>query len=141
LYPSEPSVAATLLLNLVELEPRQALRLDAGNLHAYLSGSGIELMNASDNVVRGGLTVKPVDVDDLLAVLDPTPLDQPVLPAGNRYDLPGAGVSLLRLGAGRHHVATGHELSIDLDGAARYCGPGDELLTTAETYVVVPLIV
>ena len=141
LYPSEPSVAATLLLNLVELEPGQALRLDAGNLHAYLSGSGIELMNASDNVVRGGLTVKPVDVDDLLAVLDATPLDQPVVPEGDRYDLPAAGVSLLRLGAGRRHVATGHELSVDMDGATRYCGPGDELVTTAETYVVVPLVV
>jgi mannose-6-phosphate isomerase len=141
IYPGEPSVAATLLLNLVELEPGQALRLDAGNLHAYLSGAGVELMKASDNVVRGGLTAKPVDVDDLLAVLDPTPLDQPVLPDGQRYDLPGAGVSLLRLDAGTRHLATGHELSIDMDGAARYCAPGDELMTTADTYVVVPLIV
>ena len=53
-----------------------------GNLHAYLGGAGIELMGASDNVVRGGLTTKPVDVDDLLAVLDPTPLAEPVMAAG-----------------------------------------------------------
>ena len=63
LYPGEPSVAATLLLNLVELEPGQCIRLDAGNLHGYLRGAGIELMGNSDNVIRGGLTVKHVDVE------------------------------------------------------------------------------
>src|SRR5690606_740390 len=50
-YPGDPSVGVALLLNLVVLEPGQALRLDAGNLHAYLSGAGIELMGPSDNVV------------------------------------------------------------------------------------------
>ena len=70
--PAIPSVAATLLLNLVRLAPGEAIQLGPGNLHAYLDGAGIELMNASDNVVRGGLTVKPVDVDDLLASSTPT---------------------------------------------------------------------
>ena len=79
-YPGDPSVAATLLLNLVELAPGEAIQLGPGNLHAYLGGAGIELMGASDNAVRGGLTQKPVDVDDLLAVVDPTPLADPVLP-------------------------------------------------------------
>ncbi len=69
-YPGEPSVAVSLLLNLVELSPGEAIRLDAGNLHAYLSGSGLELMGSSDNVVRGGLTSKPVDVDLLLSTVD-----------------------------------------------------------------------
>jgi mannose-6-phosphate isomerase len=138
IYPGDPSVAATLLLNLVVLEPGQALRLDPGNLHAYLSGAGIELMGASDNVVRGGLTVKPVDIDDLLDVLDATPLDEPVLPSGDRCDLPAAGVSLLRLDAGVRHLATGHELSIDMQGVARHCAPGETLQTTATTYVAIP---
>lgn len=138
MYPGEPSVAATLLLNLVRLEPGQALRLDAGNLHAYLRGSGIELMGASDNVVRGGLTVKPVDVDELLRIVDPTPLADPVLPPGDRYELPAAGVDLVRLPAGADHVATGHELAIDLLGDAWYLAPGDRFVTAAETYVVVP---
>ena len=100
MYPGDPSVAVTLLLNLVELEPGQAIRLDAGNLHAYLHGAGIELMGASDNVVRGGLTVKPVDVDDLLRVLDPTPLDDPVLPTAIASTCPRPVSALLRLGAG-----------------------------------------
>jgi mannose-6-phosphate isomerase len=137
-YPGEASVAATLLLNLVVLEPGDALRLDAGNLHAYLHGAGIELMGASDNVVRGGLTVKPVDVDELLRVVDPTPLADPVLPSGTRYELPQAGVALVRLAPGQTHVAIGQELSIDLSGSSWYCAPGDEFTAGEVTYVVVP---
>lgn len=136
-YPGDPSVAATLLLNLVALEPGQALRLDTGNLHAYLHGAGIELMGASDNVVRGGLTVKPVDVDELLHVVDPTPLAQPVLPDGDRFDLPAAGVALRVLKAGDRHVATGHELAIDLNGDSWYFAPGERVEATAATFVVV----
>ena len=139
MYPDDPSVAVTLLLNLVALEPGEAIRLDAGNLHAYLHGAGIELMGASDNVVRGGLTVKQVDVGELLRVFDPTPLADPVLPAGDRFDVPAAGVSLLCLRRGDRHTATGHELSIDMEGRTRYAAPGDQLLAEAKTYAVTPL--
>ena len=137
MYPGDPSVAATLLLNHVVLGPGEAIRLDAGNLHAYLHGAGIELMGASDNVVRGGLTAKHVDVDLLLATVDPAPLVDPVLPASTRHDLPNAGVALVRLGPGQVHIATGHELSIDLLGNSWYCSPGDEMTADDVTYVVV----
>lgn len=139
MYPDEPSVAATLLLNLVELQPGQCLRLDAGNLHAYLSGAGVELMGNSDNVVRGGLTVKHVDVDELLRVVDTTPLDDPILPDGDRYELPAAGVALKRLWAGDTHRATSHELAVDLHGRSWYFAPGESATVDVETYVVVPL--
>lgn len=68
-YPGDVGVLAPLLLNLVELAPGQALYLDAGNPHAYLRGVGVELMANSDNVLRGGLTAKHVDVPELLATL------------------------------------------------------------------------
>lgn len=139
MYPGDVSVAATMLLNYVVLEPGDAIRLDAGNLHAYLHGAGIELMGASDNVVRGGLTVKPVDVDELLRVVDPTPLDEPILPAGKRFDLPAAGVALIRLDPGDRHAAVGHELLIDLGGTGWYCAPGDEIVAREVGYVVVPI--
>lgn len=139
MYPGEASVAASLLLNLVELEPGDCVRLDAGNLHGYLSGAGIELMGNSDNVIRGGLTVKHVDIDDLLTVVDPTPLADPVLPRGDEYALPAAGVALRRLAAGTSHTATGHELAVDLAGGTWYLAPGDTMTTTADTFVVVPL--
>jgi mannose-6-phosphate isomerase len=69
-YPGDGGVLAALLLNRVTLAPGEALYLDAGNLHSYLSGAGIELQANSDNVLRGGLTPKHVDVPELLRVLD-----------------------------------------------------------------------
>lgn len=138
-YPDDPSVVVTLLLNRVTLRPGEAIHLTAGNLHAYLSGAGIELMGASDNVVRGGLTEKPVDVDELLRILDTTPLAEPVMTAAaraGRYPLPEAGCTLLRIEAGRTHTSTGHELAISLAGETLYLSPGTSLSPTATTFVV-----
>ncbi|CAN5832073.1 mannose-6-phosphate isomerase, class I [soil metagenome] len=70
LYPGDVGVVSALLLNLVHLEPGEAIYLGAGNLHAYLDGVGIEIMASSDNVLRGGLTKKHVDVPALMRVLD-----------------------------------------------------------------------
>jgi len=78
-YPGDPGVLASLLLNRITLQPGQALYLPGGNLHAYLAGVGIEIMANSDNVLRGGLTPKHVDVGELMKVLDFSPGDQPVL--------------------------------------------------------------
>jgi len=69
-YPDDIGILSPLLLNLVHLAPGQALYLPAGELHAYLEGTGIELMANSDNVLRGGLTPKHVDVPELLKVLN-----------------------------------------------------------------------
>ncbi|WP_158412532.1 mannose-6-phosphate isomerase, class I [Ilumatobacter nonamiensis] len=137
MYGDDPSVAVTLLLNYVRLSPGEALHLTAGNLHAYLHGSGIELMNASDNVVRGGLTSKHVDVDLLLEVVDPTPLVDPVMDVDDgRYPLPEAGVVLIRLDPGESHTAVGHELAIALDGTTLYLSPGTPIFADSTTYVV-----
>lgn len=70
-HPGDPTCIAPLLLELVELAPGDAVHLPAGNLHAYLDGAGVELMSTSDNVLRGGLTSKHVDADELLRVLRP----------------------------------------------------------------------
>ncbi|HEX5201895.1 MAG TPA: mannose-6-phosphate isomerase, class I [Actinoplanes sp.] len=78
-YPGDPGVLVALLLNHVRLQPGEAIWMPAGNLHAYLKGLGVELMAASDNVLRGGLTPKRVDVDELLRVLRFEVLDDPIL--------------------------------------------------------------
>ena len=78
-YPGDPGIVVSLMLNLVTLHPGEVLYLPAGNIHAYVEGLGIELMAASDNVLRGGLTPKHVDVPELLSVLDFTPVDVPYL--------------------------------------------------------------
>lgn len=70
LYPGDPGIVVTLLLEVLELAPGEGVFLPAGNLHAYLEGTGIEIMASSDNVLRGGLTHKHVDVPELLATLD-----------------------------------------------------------------------
>ncbi len=69
-HPGDIGVAIALMLNLVELSPGQALYLGAGNLHVYLQGVAVEIMANSDNVLRGGLTSKHVDVPALLEVVD-----------------------------------------------------------------------
>ena len=68
-YPADMGILSPALLNLICLEPGQAMYLPAGQLHAYLDGLGIELMANSDNVLRGGLTQKHVDVPELLKVV------------------------------------------------------------------------
>ncbi|MEV4639176.1 mannose-6-phosphate isomerase, class I [Actinoplanes sp. NPDC049548] len=80
-YPGDPGVLVALLLHHVRLAPGEAIWMPAGNLHAYLNGTGVEIMAASDNVLRGGLTPKRVDVDELLRVLRFEVLDDPILPA------------------------------------------------------------
>src|SRR5690606_8339310 len=72
-YPGDAGVLASLLLNRISLKAGEGIYLPAGNLHAYLHGIGVEVMANSDNVLRGGLTPKHVDVPELLRVLDFTP--------------------------------------------------------------------
>ncbi|GAB7040249.1 MULTISPECIES: mannose-6-phosphate isomerase, class I [Catenuloplanes] len=85
-YPEDTGVLVALLLNHVRLEPGQAIWMPAGNLHAYLRGTGIEIMAASDNVLRGGMTPKQVDVDELLGVLRFEVLAEPLHPAAEPAD-------------------------------------------------------
>ncbi|MDR3662722.1 MAG: mannose-6-phosphate isomerase, class I, partial [Mycobacterium sp.] len=74
-YPGDAGVLAAMLLNRISLVEGEGIYLPAGNLHAYLHGLGFEVMANSDNVLRGGLTPKYVDVPELLRVLDFTPTD------------------------------------------------------------------
>jgi len=68
-HPGDVGALAPLLLNVVELVPGEAMFLPAGELHSYLGGVGLEIMNNSDNVLRGGLTPKAVNVPELLRTL------------------------------------------------------------------------
>jgi len=85
-YPGDAGVLAALLLNRISLAPGETIFLTAGNLHAYLRGVGVEIMANSDNVLRGGLTPKHVDVPELLRVLDFTPTTAERLRAPTRRE-------------------------------------------------------
>ncbi len=141
----------TLLLHRVRLEPGEALFLGPGNLHAYLHGVGVEVMGASDNVVRGGLTTKHIDVDELLATLDITPIADPRTPATPHawdswsYDTPAAPFQLWRhdIDGSWTHTATGRELVVctwggtdGLDcGDAAFVAPGEDVHLTGTATV------
>jgi mannose-6-phosphate isomerase len=85
LYPNDPAILSPLYLNIFHLEPGEAVFLGAGTLHVYIHGLGVELMANSDNVLRGGLTSKYIDIGELLQVLDFSPLRPEILrPPENR---------------------------------------------------------
>jgi mannose-6-phosphate isomerase len=101
-HPADPGVVISLMCNHLKLAPGEAVFLPAGNLHAYLSGAGIEVMASSDNVLRGGLTSKHVDLAALIEVLDFSdgriPVLHPVLgPGGLRYPVPVDDFDLTRV--------------------------------------------
>ena len=77
-HPGDLGLVALLLMRHEVLQPGQAVFMPAGGLHAYLRGTGIELLANSDNVVRAGLTGKHIDVPELLKLLDPA-VSVPVL--------------------------------------------------------------
>jgi len=135
-YPGDAGVLAALLLNRITLSPGEAIFLSAGNLHAYLRGVGLEVMANSDNVLRGGLTPKHVDVPELLRVLNFTPTPESQLRApthrdglGLVYDTPAQefAASMLTLG----DAQLGHEV----DAPSRHDGPQILLCTEGSTTV------
>jgi mannose-6-phosphate isomerase len=69
LYPGDPGIIVSLVMNHIHLEPEQAIQIGAGQVHAYVRGLGVEIMASSDNVLRGGLTPKHIDVDELQRVV------------------------------------------------------------------------
>lgn len=162
-FPGDRGLFVALLMNLVVLRRGEALFAAAGVLHAYQSGLGVELMAASDNVLRGGLTPKHVDVPELLRVLDasagPAPVVSPrILPSGavvydvgvpdfalTRVELAGAparlelrGAAIVLATAGAVSVSQDAE-SVELTpGRAAYVGGGAdgvELSGTGEVFV------
>ncbi|MEU4801873.1 mannose-6-phosphate isomerase, class I [Actinosynnema sp. NPDC023587] len=116
-YPGDAGVLAAMLLNRLVLQPGEAIHLPAGNLHAYLHGTAVEILANSDNVLRCGLTPKHVDVPELMRVLDFACGDMPVqtgeqtAPGLWTYRTPSPEFELSRL-----EVVPGEELAVDHDG-------------------------
>jgi mannose-6-phosphate isomerase class I len=79
-YPGDVGVVVALLLNHVQLAPGQAVFMPAGNVHAYLHGAGVEIMGASDNVLRAGLTHKHIDPAELMRLVRYEVLPDPIVP-------------------------------------------------------------
>jgi mannose-6-phosphate isomerase len=135
-YPGDAGVLASLLLNRISLAPGEAIYLPAGNLHTYLQGMAVEVMANSDNVLRGGLTPKHVDVPELLRVLDFTPAPESSIRPEMIFDGPEFvygtpfeefALSCLRI--------EGSYLGHEIDAAVRHDGPQILLCTNGSVVV------
>jgi mannose-6-phosphate isomerase len=106
-HPGDPGAIAPLLLNEVELAPGEGLFLEAGELHCYLEGAAVEIMGASDNVLRAGLTTKPRAVAELMRIGRFAPRAVPrvatraTAPGVRVYETPAAEFELARIDVGR----------------------------------------
>ncbi|MGE7435080.1 mannose-6-phosphate isomerase, class I [Kitasatospora sp. NPDC001175] len=139
-FPGDTGLLAALLLNYVRLQPGEALYLGAGVPHAYLRGLGIEILANSDNVLRGGLTPKHVDVPELLHVVifqggEPGVL-RPVADADGEELYPAPidefRLSRFTLGdAARHLPGPAPQILLCTEGAARLTAADGSTLTLA----------
>ncbi len=124
LHGDDPGVVSALLLDLVHLQAGEAIYLDAGNLHAYLEGVGIEIMGNSDNVLRGGLTPKHVDVDELLRIVDfrddapPRVQARALSDHEDVWDTPARAFRLSRIRPGLRARPWGPEILLCTEGSA-----------------------
>ncbi|EJE4163915.1 mannose-6-phosphate isomerase, class I, partial [Vibrio parahaemolyticus] len=74
-YADDIGLFSPLMLNTIELEPGEAMFLHAETPHAYVQGTGLEIMANSDNVLRAGLTTKYIDVPELIENTTFIPID------------------------------------------------------------------
>lgn len=155
-FPGDRGILAALLMNRVTLRPGEAIYVPAGQMHAHLRGTGIEVMANSDNVIRGGLTPKHVDVRELVAVVDFEPRQPEILrpiaegPGVGRYPtacpefdvwrLTGAAEPAYLPGRGSARILFVVDGSLTLHGAdeVREVGRGEAIfLAAAEDEVAV----
>ena len=117
LFPDDIGVLAPLFLNTICLSPGEGLFLQPGLLHAYLDGNAIEIMCNSDNVIRGGLTTKHIDIETLLEIVSTQNVDihpiQPKMVTPNEwhYSIPINNFSLTR-----YDILHNHCLKISVNG-------------------------
>ncbi len=145
-YPQDPGVLAALLLNRVALAPGEGLYVAAGSLHAYLRGTAVEIMANSDNVLRGGLTPKHVDVAELLRVLDFGPVTAAGLAPRTRavgaelvYETSAAEFRLSRIDLDATGLHRPSSIGLDLPGPQiLLCTAGSAVVRSAAGETAIP---
>ena len=133
-YPGDIGALFPYLMNLVYLQIGEALYLEPDTLHAYVLGNGVELMDASDNVLRGGLTKKRIDLEELERIMSFDSVDvkkvQTTKTGSGRttYEIPSRNYVLRRAGSGSYEVKGGRlSLALVTEGTARFSYKGEGL--------------
>jgi len=156
-FPGDKGIVAALLMNRFVLQPGEGMFLPAGIMHAYMRGLGVEVMANSDNVLRGGLTSKHIDVEQLLTVVDFSPSPATAMPTNDlghgvrQYeaeaeefavwsidlgaqpvDVPGSGARiLLVVEGGAEATANGDSMALD-QGQAALVADGETVQVTGQ---------
>ena len=136
-FPRDPGALVALAMNPVILAPGQGCYVPPRVIHSYQSGIGVEIMANSDNVVRGGLTPKAMDVALLEEILDaaPRPADQPhvaVAGAATTYTVPAEEFALIRLEGGETTVPAAARIVLALGETKVTTASGIETLAAGE---------
>lgn len=167
-FPGEPAILAALLMNGVHLEPGEALFIPRTTMHSLLHGTAIEVSSCSDNVIRGGLTKKFINVDELVGTVDFTPraahvvkpvevspgvdeyqADAPdfrtwrIRPAGNSIDVPGAGLPRIAIAlSGQADVTSADQHTMLTTGQALFIDATEHVTATgaADIYLAAPAV-
>ena len=142
IYPGDVGVLCAMLLNLICLQPGEAMFLPAGRLHAYLDGVGIELMANSDNVLRGGLTPKHIDIHELLKLLNFSQTKVETLkpvnlsPSEQHYPTQAKEFALSKIIVSKNHVFSSKQ---DRSVEIMICTQGKGDLINLSTGIITPI--
>ncbi|HCD7551554.1 TPA: mannose-6-phosphate isomerase [Citrobacter farmeri] len=137
-YPDDSGLFSPLLLNVVKLNPGEAMFLFAETPHAYLQGVALEVMANSDNVLRAGLTPKYIDIPELVANVkfDAKPANQLLttpVKNGAELDFP---IPVDDFAFSLHSLSP-QETAIDQQSAAiLFCVEGEAVLSKGEQRLV-----
>ncbi len=140
-YPDDSGLFSPLLLNVVKLNPGEAMFLFAETPHAYLQGVALEVMANSDNVLRAGLTPTYIDIPELVANVKFTPkaagelLRQPVKQA-SALEFP---IPVDDFAFSLHDLSTTGSDLAQQSAAILFCVEGEAVLSKGdETMVLKP---
>ncbi|MBA7967600.1 mannose-6-phosphate isomerase [Citrobacter sp. RHBSTW-00671] len=137
-YPNDSGLFSPLLLNVVKLNPGEAMFLFAETPHAYLQGVALEVMANSDNVLRAGLTPKYIDIPELVAnvkfVAKPANqlLTTPVK-TGGELDFP---IPVDDFAFSLHELSAGEAVISQHSAAILFCIEGEALLSKGDQRLV-----
>ncbi len=144
-YPDDIGCLFPFLMNVVHLQIGEAMPITPGTLHAYVFGNGIEVMNDSDNVLRGGLTKKRMDLPELRSIMKFSPLTVSKCTENKDgfgrsvFSSPSPAFRLLSVSSGTYEIKNDPvAIILVTEGAVRFSSKGESLLLEKGEAAIIP---